>query len=207
MATPTARAISPTQAERTAISRDKVIRAAIECLVTKGYAATSITQIAATAKISIGRMQHQFSTKAEIMAATVDFIGQHNNRVLSVRKLKAEDPAARVMEYVQMLRKTFEDDTVAAALELRMAVKGDKELAAALEPKFQQYDTSSFSDIEGLLIATGMARETAHIWMRLIISTVRGMALERIANYRIMDRVEAEHSLDALLSLLLKTKG
>jgi AcrR family transcriptional regulator len=207
IATKTPRAVRPTQAERNAISKDKVIRAAIECLATVGYAATGTALIASTAGISVGRMQHQFATKAEIMAAVIDFINQQNNRFLSLRKLKATEPIARVAEYVQLLRRTFETDTVAAAIELRMAIKGDKELAAAIGPKFQQYDTRSFADLEELLVVAEMDRTTAHVWMRLIISTIRGMAIERVAHYRIMDRVDAEEALEMLTQLLLKAKA
>jgi AcrR family transcriptional regulator len=207
MATKTLSAGRATQAERNAISKDKVIRAAIDCLATVGYAATGTSLIASTAGISVGRMQHQFATKAEIMAAVIDFINQQNNRFLSLRKLKATEPIARVVEYVQLLRRTFETDTVAAAIELRMAIKGDKELAAAIGPKFQQYDTRSFADLEELLVAAEMDRTAAHVWMRLIISTIRGMAVERVAHYRIMDRVDAEEALDILTQLLLKAKA
>lgn len=198
-------AIRPTQAERTAISRDKVIRAAIQCLVERGYAATSITMIAKTAKISIGRMQHHFATKAEIMAAVIDFVHQQNNKFLSTRKLKGGDPATRVVEYVRLLQTTFEMDYVPATIEIRMAMRGDRELAAAVEPKFRQYDTRSFADIEDLLMAAGMAQDKAHAWMRLIISAVRGMAVERIANYQIADKVDSRQSLDMLTALLLAT--
>lgn len=207
MVTTTPRPTRTPQAERNAISRDKVIRAAIECLATVGYAATSTALIASTAGMSAGRMQHQFSTKAEVMAAVIDFINQQNNKFLSLRKLKSAEPVARVAEYVQLLRRTFETDTVAAAIELRMAIKGDKELAAAIEPKFQQYDTRSFAELEELLVATEMDRAAAHVWMRLIISTIRGMAIERVAQYRIMDRVDAEQALDMLTELLLRTKA
>lgn len=204
MAIATARTTRPTQAERSAISRDKVIRAAIHCLVTHGYAATSITLIASTADISIGRMQHHFATKAEIMAAVIDTIHQQNNKLLSLRKLKGTEPGERLVEYVHRLGKTFEDDTVLAAIELRMAMKGDRELAAAIEPKFDQYDTRSFSELEDLLLAADVEREAAHVWMRLIIATIRGMALERIADYRIANRIQAEPSLDMLINLILK---
>lgn len=196
--------VRPTQAERTAISRDKVIRAAIHCLVTTGYAATSITLIAQTAEISTGRMQHQFATKADIMAAVIDFIHQQNNRFLALRKLKREDPRERIVEYMHLLKKTFDEDTVLAAMELRMAIKGDRELAAAIEPKFEQYDTKSFSELEDLLLAADLDREAAHVWMRLIIATIRGLALERVANYRITNKIDAERSLDMLVDLLLK---
>ena len=204
MATATVRATRPTQAERTAISRDKVIRAAIHCLVTVGYAATSITLIATTAEISTGRMQHQFATKAEIMAAVIDFIHQQNNRFLSLRKLKSRTPRERIAEYIHLLKKTFDEDTVLAAIELRMAMKGDRELASAIEPKFEQYDTKSFSELEDLLLAADVEQAAAHMWMRLIVAAVRGLALERVANYRISDRIDAERSLDMLVDLLLK---
>lgn len=192
----------PTQAERRAISREKVISAAIECLVTVGYAATSVTLIASTAGISTGRMQHQFSTKAEIMAAVIEFIHNENNEALSLSKLKSKDPTARVAEYMAALQSVFEKDYVAAAFEIRMAMKGDDELASTVGPKFDLYDTTSFGDLEELLIATDMGRASAHTWMRLLLATVRGLAMERVANYRISNAIDARKSLTLLANLI-----
>jgi len=203
MAVTSAGRVRQTQAERRAISRDKVINAAIKCLVTVGYAATSTNLIAATADMSVGRMQHQFSTKAEIMAAVIEFIHDENSSFLSVSKLKAETPEARIGEYIHRLRQAFERDSVLASLEIRFAMKGDKDLTAAVEPRFQAYDTRSFGELEELLTAANIERDVAHVWMRLMIATIRGLAMERVANYRISNRIDAERSLTMLTDLLL----
>lgn len=193
-----------TQAERSAISRDKIVRAAIQCLVHVGYSATSFSLIAATAGISTGRMQHHFANKADIMGAVIEFIRQQNNRLLALRKLKANEPEARVLEYVQLIKRSFESEYVAAAIEIRMAMKGDAELAAVVEPRFRQYDTESFSDLERLLTNAGMETPAAHVWMRLIVSTLRGMAMERVAGYRILDQVDADTALAVLAEQMFR---
>ncbi|GBQ56929.1 TetR/AcrR family transcriptional regulator [Komagataeibacter swingsii] len=198
------KAARPTQAERTAISRDKVIVAAIRCLVSVGYAATSITLIASTAKMSIGRVQHQFSTKAEIMAAVIESIHETNNDHLSLRKLHSDEPQARVIEYIKLIQETFEHDHVLAAFEIRMAMKGDSELAAAVGPQLKRFDAKSFQDLEELLVATSMPRKTAHTWMRLLLATTRGLALERVASYSITNRINARQSLEMFINLVLE---
>ena len=192
-----------TQAERSAISRDKIVRAAVQCLAHVGYNATSFALIAATAGISTGRMQHHYANKADIMGAVVDFVRQQTAQLLSLRKLKAQDPRDRVLEYVQLVRRNFEGEYVPAVLEIRVAMKGDRELAAVVEPLFQLYDARAYSDLEDLLMAAGMPQATAHVWMRLVVSTLRGMAVERVAAYRILDQVDTETALDTLARQML----
>lgn len=192
-----------TQAERTAISRQKVIDAAIRCLVTVGYAATSTSLIAATANMSVGRMQHQFATKSEIMAAVIEFIHDENTAYLSIENLKSPTPHGKVGELIHRIHRVFEKESVLAAFEIRFAMKGDRDLAAIVEPRLLDFDSRSFGELKNILIAADIDEETAHAWMRLIIATIRGLAMERVANYRISNRIDAEGSLTMLTDLLL----
>jgi len=172
-----------TQAERSAASQARLIEAAVKCLVSLGYAATTTHRIAATAEMTMGRMQHQFTTKADIMAAVITSIHEDNLAELSVGSLKNKNPTGRVKEYIQRLIKMFDKGNVLAVFEIRMALKGDPELAATVGPILQNYDAHSFDDLSHLLVAAGVPSESADEWMHVILATLRGFAMERVAGY------------------------
>jgi AcrR family transcriptional regulator len=66
------RASGRTQAERSTDTRERVIEAAIQCIVEDGYKNATVTRIAALSGVSWGGIQHQFGNKAAIIQAVLD---------------------------------------------------------------------------------------------------------------------------------------
>jgi AcrR family transcriptional regulator len=64
-----------TQAERRTVTRAKVLTATIDCLVEHGYANTSTRHIAKRAGMTVGALQHHFASKADLMAAALQTLG------------------------------------------------------------------------------------------------------------------------------------
>lgn len=188
-----------TQAERAAISREKVIGAAVDCLARLGYAATTTNLIAATAGVSIGRLQHHFATKVDVMAAVIDHIQDANSRLLSTGSPDAASPRDRVEQFTRQLLAVFQQDTAAAAIEIRFAMKGDADLATALSPRFERYDSSGFDELENLLIAAGIAAAGARTWSKTIVAAIRGFAVERVGFYRATTTADGRDSLRLLI--------
>src|SRR5947208_10806802 len=59
---------------RSARTRDKLMRATIECLYELGYDRTSTVLVTKRAGVSRGAMLHQFPSKADLMMAASDYI-------------------------------------------------------------------------------------------------------------------------------------
>src|SRR5436190_7873697 len=72
-----------THEERSATTRRKLIEAAIHCLRTYGYAATSTTLVVEMAKLSRGAMLHQFGTKVDLMLAVAEHVVEAQNRFIA----------------------------------------------------------------------------------------------------------------------------
>lgn len=188
-----------TQAERAAISREKVIGAAVDCLASVGYAATTTNLIAATAGVSIGRLQHHFATKVDVMAAVIEHIQDANSLLLSLASLDQSSARGRVEQYAGRLLAAFQQDTAAAAIEIRFAMKGDEDLAATLSSKFEEYDARAFSELENLLVAADVTPTSARTWSRTMVAAVRGLAVERVGFYRVTKQPNADESLKLLV--------
>src|SRR5687768_13069662 len=60
------------QAERSAATRAKLIRATIATLNTLGYTATTTIEVVRRARVSRGAMLHHFSTRAELLLGTAE---------------------------------------------------------------------------------------------------------------------------------------
>ena len=52
-----------TQAERTTETRRRVLDAAVECLIDRGYAKTTVEEVARRAGVSLGAERHHFPSK------------------------------------------------------------------------------------------------------------------------------------------------
>ncbi len=67
-----ARAPRRTQAERSAETRDKVVRAAIACIAEEGFKNATTGRIARRAGVTWGAIQHQFGDKDSILYAVME---------------------------------------------------------------------------------------------------------------------------------------
>lgn len=61
-----------TQVERSAETRERVIRAATECIAELGYTGATMSEIAQRAGVTWGAMQHQFGDKDAIIDAVIE---------------------------------------------------------------------------------------------------------------------------------------
>ena len=68
---PVPKPVRRTQAERSASTRARILKAAVDCLFKQGYGATTTVSVAASAKVSRGAMLHHFPSKADLMLATL----------------------------------------------------------------------------------------------------------------------------------------
>src|SRR5579872_479866 len=76
--------------KRAVDTRAALLDAAIDCLVERGYAATTTIETARRARVSRGAQLHHFPTKAELMTAAVDRLLER--RVADFRKAFADLP-------------------------------------------------------------------------------------------------------------------
>ena len=73
-------------AQRSASTRAKVIAAARDVLFSQGYSGATLHAIRDAAGMSLGAIQHQFPTKAKLMAAVVELA----DRWLNLKRLELQ---------------------------------------------------------------------------------------------------------------------
>ncbi|WP_166825997.1 TetR/AcrR family transcriptional regulator [Brevibacterium limosum] len=132
------------QADRTAHSRELILDATIECLLSEGYAATTTVRVQAMAGVTRGRLLHHFPSKQDLLTAAVARLGEQRlNRRLEGeddefdRMLGAERPAeadvgARSDWAILTLWTGLMHSSFFSALELWTASRTDNDLAASV---------------------------------------------------------------------------
>lgn len=141
---------SPTrrsQEERSRTTRAALIRAAVECLARSGYAATTLTDVAAAAGLTKGAMQHHFQDKQDLMLSVEEHVVRGQiERLRGVSEIEGS-LEERVDAVIDRQWEWSSTPGVRAAFEIALATRArdeyaaqakrlDRELVAALEDEY-----------------------------------------------------------------------
>jgi AcrR family transcriptional regulator len=121
-----------TQAERRTVTRTKVLTATIDCLVEHGYANTSTRHIAKRAGMTVGALQHHFASKADLMAAALQTLGDRMADEFIAEAPTEGDPSERITQLLDRLWEVHRGPLFDAGLELWVAARSDAELRATM---------------------------------------------------------------------------
>ncbi|HEY2752488.1 TetR/AcrR family transcriptional regulator [Phenylobacterium sp.] len=119
-----------THEERSAATQQKIIDAAIHCLRTYGYAATSTTMVVEIAQLSRGAMLHQFGTKVDLMLAVAKYVVESQNKFMA-EALETYPPGReRFIALTEVTWQALSQPGAIALLEIMMASRSDADLGA-----------------------------------------------------------------------------
>ncbi len=187
-----------TQAERSAGTQARLLDATIQCLVERGWAGTSTTEVVRRAGVSRGAQVHHFPTKDDLVLAAVEYLLQR--RMQEFEATFAQLPAAQRspatamrLLYDHCFRDSFE-----AWLELVVAARTDP----ALHERFVEVEARFFD--HALAIFRSLFREAtfdptfARTALRLSFSVLEGLSLDRMAG---LDAAALDDALEAYNSI------
>src|SRR5262245_35092121 len=79
------------QAQKSAMTRDRILDAAINCFIELGYTNVTTAVVASSAGVSRGAMLHHFPSKTELIQAAVEYL--HNKLLQDYTARVANIPA------------------------------------------------------------------------------------------------------------------
>ncbi len=122
------------QQERSRLTRDRLLVAAMECMAELGWSRTTMAVVAERAGVSRGASQHHFRTREELVTAAVAYVTEV--RLAEVKRTFAELPPRerRVEAVVKMLADFYTSPYFNAALHLWVAASTDEALREHLVP-------------------------------------------------------------------------
>jgi len=120
--------------ERSRITRQRLMEAALSALSELGWAGATMTVIAERAGVSRGACQHHFPTRADLVAAAVEYVGSQQVEEVLRRSARLPTDERRTEAILHMLAGVYLSPLFTAAVQLWVAAVADPELRAQLTP-------------------------------------------------------------------------
>ena len=118
-----------THEERSAVTQQKLIEAAIFCLHRYGYSATSTTLVAEVAELSRGAMVHHFGAKVDLMLAVARYVVDDQNNFMDQALREIPRGVERFVGLTETTWEAMSQPGAIALLEIMMASRSDEALA------------------------------------------------------------------------------
>jgi AcrR family transcriptional regulator len=165
--------------ERSRVTRQKLMTAAIEVLAEQGWTGATTGAIAERAGVSRGACQHHFPTRAALVAAAVEHVF-HQQVEEIVRRAKALPQSQRRVEpLLNLLSDVYAGPLFTAATHLWVAAVADEELKALLLPLETQVGREVHRLTVELLGFDERDREVREA-VRATLDLIRGLALANL---------------------------
>ena len=175
------------QAKKSAMMRDSILDAAVDCFVSIGYANTTTARIAERAGVSRGAMLHHFPSKSELMQAAVEHLhGKLLHLYTShIEKIPMDLPVdERNRRGLQGFWDYLSSDLYVAYHELCVAGRTDPELQHILEDSIARFDQSTIESNKRLFPEWNARGELYELAMDITKFLMEGMAVSQIVSQR-----------------------
>lgn len=174
------------QEERRAATRLALLDATIDCVVDRGYAGVTTTDVAMRAGVSRGAQVHHFATKDALVAEAVVHLVRRRADEFREELRTLPSGRRRVERGLDLLWHTHSGPLFAAALELWVAARTDPDLRgqlARLEGEFER----GARKVVGEVLADADGRQPDADSLELALSAMRGLALVGMLAPRSLD--------------------
>ena len=171
------------QAQKSAMMRDTILDAALDCFITIGYASTTTAKIAEKAGVSRGAMLHHFPSKTELIQAAVEYLHGKLVELYSsdIEKITHELPVdERNRRGLQGYWKYLSSDLFTAYHELCVAGRTDPELQHILEDSIKRFDANMLESNKQLFPEWSSRGELYDLAMDITKFLMEGMAVSQI---------------------------
>ncbi len=168
------------QAQKSAMTRDSILDAAVACYIEIGYAETTTAKIAGRAKVSRGAMLHHFPSKTDLIRASVEhlhhkMVALYKNNIKKVtRDLDLDERNRRGLEgYWNYLS----SDLYTAHHELCVAGRTDSELRGILSTAITEFDRAQWEANKELFPEWSARGELYELALDISRFMMEGMAI------------------------------
>ncbi|MEQ6900050.1 TetR/AcrR family transcriptional regulator [Nocardioides sp. YIM 152588] len=124
-----------TQAERRATTRARILDSTADCLLERGLAATTVSEVQERTGLARGTIQHHFPTRAELLVGAVSHLVDARIERFRNDAALIDEGADRIQAVVDLIWRDLTSPIFFAALELWVAARTDADLRTALIPE------------------------------------------------------------------------
>ncbi|HKE74942.1 MAG TPA: TetR/AcrR family transcriptional regulator [Acidimicrobiales bacterium] len=170
----------PTQAERSAATRTRLLDATLDCLVELGWAGTSTTEVVARAGVSRGAQVHHFPTKEDLVLAAVEHLVDRRLAEYRAAFARLPDSERTTDAAFDLLRSQCGGPAMDAWFELAIAARTN----AALHERFVAVDRrfwdAALANLQEMFPEAAADPALANLALRLSFCVVDGLSLGRL---------------------------
>ena len=175
--------VSEPKQARAMATRARLLDAAVEELLDRGYAGLTTPGVAARAGVSRGAQQNHFPRKAALVAAAVRHLA--TRQLEELREQLADVPVGsqRVHAGLDVLYEQYSSRLFAAVVELALASRADEELREVIQAE-ERVIAETMRTTAAVIFGDGFpaSRDEALRWGTLL-SAIRGVALLKLLGH------------------------
>lgn len=187
------------QSERRAQTRRRLLDAAAELFVDRGYHAVSLEEIAARAGFSRGALHYNFTAKQDLLLTLLDEHLAERGQQLGAARLSEDDPVAIAEDTIRAL--PFDRRFSLLFLEYTCAAARDPEIATAMRAQLDELRARNVPAAERVFRTAGVDEPPTRELVAALSALLNGLSIEALAGTD-LDELEARFSL--VLGLVLR---
>ena len=190
------------QTQKSSLTRDRIVIAALECIVEFGYESTTMAKIAKMAKVSQGSMQYHFPAKLDAIKAAINYLLA--KRLTDHQRDLEEIPVGvdSMAHAIEVYWYHLNEGHYVAYQDLVIAARTHPELAMVLKPAYQRFVKAWRRDALNLIPEWNGKREQFELICDIGQYQMEGLAYGRL-NGQLSDK-QTRMVLDFTKDLLSK---
>ncbi|MBT3623182.1 MAG: TetR/AcrR family transcriptional regulator, partial [Gammaproteobacteria bacterium] len=168
------------QSKKSSLTRDRIIIAALECIIEFGYESTTMAKITKMAKVSQGSMQYHFPAKLDAIKAAINYLfakrlTDHQHDLEDV-----PDNVDKMAHAIEVYWRHLNEGHYVAYQDLVIAARTHPELAIVLKPAYQRFVKAWRRDALNLIPEWNGKREQFELICDLGQYQMEGLAYGRL---------------------------
>jgi AcrR family transcriptional regulator len=163
-----------TQEQRSTATRDALIRAAIDLIAERGYAATTTNLVADRAGLSRGALQHHFKSRDELIAAVMGQLRSAVSFRVDPGTLINRPLEDRIDAIVEHYRAMYLSRESRAALNLWIGIDQDSALFGELRKQTRGGQEGTAEDWQAIFHNLEIDPRTLRSIRRIVMGSIRG---------------------------------
>lgn len=175
---PKVRVSNPTRSART---REKLLKATIDCLYELGYDRTSTVLVTQRAGVSRGAMLHQFPSKTDLMMAVSRQIGRERLKAHEEQLAGLTDPLEKLRKLIDISWSELSKPSGVARIEIMLASRSDKAFGARFAELNARLEQRHKAFMWSLAQEAGISdRAKIESMAQLYSAALRGLAIDAL---------------------------
>jgi AcrR family transcriptional regulator len=170
---------APAEAVIDDTARQRVVAAAIDCILERGFYRASSNEIARRAGMTWGAIQYYFGTREKLMLAALQRGNDALERRLAEARIEGATSEARVLQLARLLAQQYGAPEYLALLQIVLNLAHNPQTSAETAEALVDIDARVAHRVRELIVAA-VDREADDACIRLIFNACRGVAVSHL---------------------------